>query len=227
MPTYVALLRAVNVGGRVYKMADLREHLTESGLEDVETHIQTGNVRFRIVDAVRGQGREARRGGARRARRFEVPSVIFTPAQLREVYDDARASSRRRSGRPREQRRYVTFFKVGHIPTGDVAQQIADWDEPGESAVVIGPRRAHLAGPRPCRGEVLRRVQEGARAGHEPRPEGGHQAQRAVGRVTRSTRCARPWRARTPRPRRRCSPTTWCSAARPCTRRTRARWRPR
>ena len=47
MPTYIALLRAVNVGGRIYKMADLREHLTESGLEDVETHIQTGNVRFR------------------------------------------------------------------------------------------------------------------------------------------------------------------------------------
>ena len=33
MPTYVALLRALNVGGRFYKMADLREHLSESGLD--------------------------------------------------------------------------------------------------------------------------------------------------------------------------------------------------
>ena len=47
VPTYIALLRAVNVGGRVYKMADLRDHLTESGLDEVETYIQTGNVRFR------------------------------------------------------------------------------------------------------------------------------------------------------------------------------------
>ena len=39
----------VNVGGRNYKMADLREHLTESGLDEVETHIQTGNVRFRTA----------------------------------------------------------------------------------------------------------------------------------------------------------------------------------
>ena len=49
MPTYIALLRALNVGGRYYKMTDLRAHLDDSGLEDVETYIQTGNVRFRTL----------------------------------------------------------------------------------------------------------------------------------------------------------------------------------
>jgi uncharacterized protein (DUF1697 family) len=149
MPTFIALLRAVNVGGRYYKMAALREHLTSSGLSDVETYIQTGNVRFRTtmrsaakverhVEEVLGE-----HGG------FDVPSVIFSPAELRSVYDDAQAIDppawASKEGR---QRRYVTFFKAGAAPTGDVAEQIAAWDREGESAVVIG-RAAHvwIAGP--------------------------------------------------------------------------------
>ena len=47
MPTFVAFLRAVNVGKRKYPMAELREALTDAGFEEVETHIQTGNVLFR------------------------------------------------------------------------------------------------------------------------------------------------------------------------------------
>lgn len=140
---YVALLRAVNVGGRYYKMADLRDHLTKSGLEDVETHIQTGNVRFRTsmrsaakvekhVEEVLGEHCS-----------FEVPSVIFTPRELRRVYDDAMGIEPPSFGASGEQRRYVTFYKAGHAPTGEVAEQIGAWDEPGESAVVIG-RATHI-----------------------------------------------------------------------------------
>jgi uncharacterized protein (DUF1697 family) len=43
---WVALLRGVNVGGRTIKMADLREALDALGLENVETVLQSGNVRF-------------------------------------------------------------------------------------------------------------------------------------------------------------------------------------
>lgn len=147
MPTYIALLRAVNVGGRVYKMADLREHLTGSGLTGVETYIQTGNVRFhssmrsaaaveRHVEKVLGEHCG-----------FEVPSVIFTPPGLREVYDDARrltTSAPEVDGR----RRYVRFFKVGHAPTGEVADRIEAWAAEGESAFVRG-RAVHVWLDRP------------------------------------------------------------------------------
>ena len=44
MPTFVAFLRAVNVGKRKYPMAELRAALDAAGYEEVETHIQTGNV---------------------------------------------------------------------------------------------------------------------------------------------------------------------------------------
>lgn len=48
MTAYVALLRAVNVGGtNLVPMAPLREALTGVGLEDVATVLQSGNVIFR------------------------------------------------------------------------------------------------------------------------------------------------------------------------------------
>ncbi|WP_274475096.1 DUF1697 domain-containing protein [Mangrovimonas aestuarii] len=48
MPNYIALIRGINVGGqKKLPMAELREALTKSGLEQVKTYIQTGNVIFK------------------------------------------------------------------------------------------------------------------------------------------------------------------------------------
>lgn len=50
--TYVALLRGINVGGRnVLRMAELRSLLEASGLADVRTYIQSGNVVFHSDEA--------------------------------------------------------------------------------------------------------------------------------------------------------------------------------
>ena len=46
MSTYVALLRAVNVGGTKLPMADLRTLLEGLGLTDVRTYLQSGNAVF-------------------------------------------------------------------------------------------------------------------------------------------------------------------------------------
>lgn len=55
MPTYIALLRGINVGGRTkIAMADLRALFAELGHEDVKTYIQSGNVVFKT-----SQGRAA------------------------------------------------------------------------------------------------------------------------------------------------------------------------
>ncbi len=52
MATYVALLRAVNVGGHApLAMADLRRCLEGLGLRDVRTHLQSGNVLFTADEA--------------------------------------------------------------------------------------------------------------------------------------------------------------------------------
>ena len=47
MPRCVVFLRAINVGGRFVKMADLAMHCTALGLTDVQTFIASGNVIFR------------------------------------------------------------------------------------------------------------------------------------------------------------------------------------
>ncbi|MGH9093761.1 MAG: DUF1697 domain-containing protein [Acidimicrobiales bacterium] len=47
VPTHVALLRGINVGGRnKVAMADLRDVVTAAGHTDVATYIQSGNVVF-------------------------------------------------------------------------------------------------------------------------------------------------------------------------------------
>jgi len=59
VPTYIALLRGINLGPRnKIAMADLRDLLGSLGLEDVRTHILSGNAVFtsRRRDAARLEG---------------------------------------------------------------------------------------------------------------------------------------------------------------------------
>ncbi len=141
MPTYIALLRALNVGGRVFKMADLRDCLTGSGLSDVETYIQTGNVRFttpmRSSAKVEAHVEAALAGGCG----FEVPAVIVSPSELSRVYADALAIPAPSFTERTPGRRYVTFFK--EPPAPQTAEEVAAWDAPGESARVVG-RACHI-----------------------------------------------------------------------------------
>jgi uncharacterized protein (DUF1697 family) len=89
VPTFIAFLRAVNVGKRAYPMAELRAALTEAGFGDVETHIQTGNVRFTTSMRSRDKVRVELERVLAADRGFDVPVCLFTPAELVEVYDDA------------------------------------------------------------------------------------------------------------------------------------------
>jgi uncharacterized protein (DUF1697 family) len=51
MPAHIALLRAVNVGGRTMKMADLVAMARELGLEAPKTLLQSGNLVFQAAGA--------------------------------------------------------------------------------------------------------------------------------------------------------------------------------
>ena len=46
MTRYIAFLRAVNVGGRVVKMEELKKMFVIPGIKNVNTYIQSGNVIF-------------------------------------------------------------------------------------------------------------------------------------------------------------------------------------
>ena len=65
--TYIALLRAINVGGtKKLLMAELRAMFEAAGCTDVRTYIQSGNVVFRAEPALAERYSGAHRGGDRR-----------------------------------------------------------------------------------------------------------------------------------------------------------------
>ena len=88
MPTWIALLRAVNVGGRnMVSMPLLREMLAADGFGDVKTYVQSGNI---VVQAPqRSNAAVEKRIGGVIAQEFglTVPVVARTPAQLAEVIE--------------------------------------------------------------------------------------------------------------------------------------------
>lgn len=80
MGRMVALLRAVNVGGRKLPMAELRELCGALGWEDVATYIQSGNVVFTASGTT--QAIEERLEKAIEGRfGLDVPVIVRTIAQ--------------------------------------------------------------------------------------------------------------------------------------------------
>lgn len=85
---WIAFQRAVNVGGRKYPMAELRQLLSDAGYAGVETHIQTGNIRLESpADASTLEGElEAL---FRADRGFEVETIVMSPRELVEIAAEA------------------------------------------------------------------------------------------------------------------------------------------
>jgi uncharacterized protein (DUF1697 family) len=140
MPSYIALLRAVNIGKRQVKMASLREWLEDEGFTDVETHIQTGNVK--VTTRMRSVARVEARLEKILADRcgFDVVCIVLTPEQLSEVLDDAEALDPP-FGKAQDQRRYVVFFKQP-VP-GEHAEEMADY-APDDERLFARGRAVHV-----------------------------------------------------------------------------------
>lgn len=81
MQRYVALLRAINVGGHQVKMDRLRALFGEMGFERVETFIASGNVIFDAKgDAAKLEARIETH--LKEALGYEVASFLRTPKEL-------------------------------------------------------------------------------------------------------------------------------------------------
>lgn len=132
MPGYVAFLRAVNVGGRFVKMAELRAALESAGFGDVETHIQSGNV------ALTSRQRSSAAVAAEMTRvltqwaGFEVPCIVRTPAGLAALVAEVDALPAMLPGTPK---RYLALAD-GPVPP-DAAETLAGWDREDERARAV------------------------------------------------------------------------------------------
>lgn len=141
MPIHIGLLRAVNVGKRQLPMAALREWLTEAGFAEVETYIQTGNVK--VVTPMRSSakvGAELERAIAAQTG-FDVPCIMLTPRELTQVYADAEALDPPSFAGDPTERRFVVFF-AEPVPE-DVAAAFAAYDAPSEWIRAAG-RAVHV-----------------------------------------------------------------------------------
>lgn len=133
MGTYVAFLRAVNVGGRFVKMADLRAGLSHKGFGDVESHIQSGNIRFTSSLRSAATVELAVEAALEEICGFTVRTIVRTPAQLGELASYGKGLAAPLDG---EVRRYVTFLKAD--PDAEFLAMMNGWDVAGERALVNG-----------------------------------------------------------------------------------------
>ena len=129
-PRMIAFLRAINLGkNRRFAMADLKACLAEAGFADVETYLATGNVRLGTRMRSRARLEERLEEVFEGCAGFAVPTIVVTPAELREVHEAAMAL---RLAAPR---RYVTFLK--EPLSAEARAEIDAWDAPGEGAKAL------------------------------------------------------------------------------------------
>ncbi len=86
MTRYVALLRAVNVGGRTVKMARLRELFESLKLKNVETFIASGNVIFESSGRV-AMLQQKIASVLQKELSFEVATFLRTTTELASIVD--------------------------------------------------------------------------------------------------------------------------------------------
>ena len=88
MPTFVALLRGINVGAqKKIKMADLKQVYESLGYANVQTYVQSGNV---VFDASSGDANKAaaeQEAAIQKHFGFDVPVIVVSPAELASIVE--------------------------------------------------------------------------------------------------------------------------------------------
>jgi uncharacterized protein (DUF1697 family) len=136
MPTYIAFLRAINIGKRKFAKDAIVAACEAAGCTDVETYINTGNVRVTTPLRSRAKVESALEVAFEDAAGFDIPTVVLTPKELREVAAYAEKLDRSHDGR-----HYVSLLK--DTPTAAAVRKLDGAGKEGERAVVDG-RGVHL-----------------------------------------------------------------------------------
>jgi uncharacterized protein (DUF1697 family) len=83
VPSYVAMLRGINVGGvKIIKMEKLRATFESLGFGDVKTYIQSGNVVFKFAKTSTASLEKKIAGRILQEYGFTVPVVVRTREEL-------------------------------------------------------------------------------------------------------------------------------------------------
>ena len=131
MPTYVALLRGVNVGGaKRVPMADLKRLLSGLGFNSVATLLNSGNAVFNAPSASCSKHAASIADAIQRALSLQVPVVVKSARELGAIL----AENPFASGVPDPSRLLVAFA----VDKATLAR-LAAW-----SALVVPPEQFHV-----------------------------------------------------------------------------------
>lgn len=136
MPTYIAFLRAINIGQRKFAKGAIVAACEAAGCTDVETYINTGNVRITTPMRSRAAVESALEEAFSEAAGFEVPTIVLTPKELTEI-----AAYAEKVGGKHDGLHYVSLLK--DAPGAREVRKLDGAGKDGERAVVDG-RGVHL-----------------------------------------------------------------------------------
>jgi uncharacterized protein (DUF1697 family) len=90
METYIALLRGINVSGsKKIKMVDLRQHLQELALHNIQTYIQSGNIIFEFESGKAGHLKGVIREKISEKYGFDVSTRVVTVDEIKYIAEQA------------------------------------------------------------------------------------------------------------------------------------------
>ncbi len=139
MPTYVAFLRAINLGAtRKFPKAKIVAAVEDCGFTDVETYINTGNVRFTSSLRSRAKVEEALEKSFEKHAGFEIPTIVMTPEELKQIAADAVEVAKRHRDTGAH---YVSLLK--EKPKAADIKRLEALDH-GEDLAAVHGRGAHL-----------------------------------------------------------------------------------
>jgi uncharacterized protein (DUF1697 family) len=135
--TYVGFLRAINLGAnRKFAKADIVAATEAAGFTDVATHINTGNVRFDTSLRSRARIEAALETAYAERAGFEVPTIVFTLAEVCAIVEDAEEAAAGHGGT-----HYVSLLK--QEPAAATVEQLEALGDDRDFARVRG-RAVHL-----------------------------------------------------------------------------------
>ena len=131
MINYIALLRGINVGGhKKIPMAKLRELLSKSGFENVQTYIQSGNVTFKSSVKSTLKIEQTIKKAILGYFGFEVSVLVMTRLDLKRIFEGCPFS---------EDKKKTSYFMLLHdAPDEELIKMASEKVHEGEVYAIIG-----------------------------------------------------------------------------------------
>jgi uncharacterized protein (DUF1697 family) len=136
MPTYIAFLRAINIGKRKFSKDAIVAACEAAGCTDVETYINTGNVRLTTPLRSRAKVEATLEAAFEESAGFDIATIVLTPKELSAV-----AAYAEKEGQKHDGLHYVSLLK--DVPSPAAVKKLEGAGKDGERAAVEG-RGVHL-----------------------------------------------------------------------------------